>query len=56
MRHITLRQAADLQSKEIEALVVSALALAKHPIDPEQPRQLLIKAVAAKQRPRRPDA
>ena len=54
MRHIVLKQAADLQSKEIEALIASALALADHPIDPQQRHQLLIKAVAAKQRPRRP--
>ena len=56
MRHIILRRPADLESKEIEALIASALVLANHPIDPEQPRQLLIKAVAAKQRPRRSDA
>ena len=54
MRHIVLKEAADLQSKEIEALIASALALANHPIDSAQRRQLLIKAVAAKQRPRRP--
>jgi hypothetical protein len=53
VRHIVLRAAADIGSKDIEALIRAALKLAVRPIDPQQRRQLIIKSVSAKQRPRR---
>jgi hypothetical protein len=54
VRHIVLRAAADIGSKDIEALIRAALKLGLRPIDPHQRRQLIIKSVSAKQRPRRP--
>jgi hypothetical protein len=54
VRHIVLRAAADIGSKDIEALICAALKLAGQPIDRRQRRQLIIKSVSAKQRPRRP--
>jgi hypothetical protein len=54
VRHIVLRAAADIGSKDIEALISAALKLAGQPIDHRQRRQLIIKSVSAKQRPRRP--
>jgi hypothetical protein len=54
VRHIVLRAAADGGSKDIEALIAAALRLAGQPIDPRRRRQLIIKSVSAKQRPRRP--
>jgi hypothetical protein len=54
VRHIVLRAAADIGSKDIETLISAALKLAGQPIDPRQRRQLIIKSVSAKQRPRRP--
>jgi hypothetical protein len=39
---------------EIERLIQVALNRAKVPIDPKRRRQLIIKSIAAKQRPRRP--
>jgi hypothetical protein len=54
VRHIVLRAAADIGSKDIEALISASLKLAGQPIDRRQRRQLIIKSVSAKQRPRRP--
>jgi hypothetical protein len=54
VRHIVLKQADDIGSEAIDALIAAALAAAKKPIDPKAKRQLLIKSVSAKQRPRRP--
>jgi hypothetical protein len=54
VRHIVLRAAADIGSKDIDTLISAALKLASQPIDPRQGRQLIIKSVSAKQRPRRP--
>lgn len=53
MRHIVLTTSKDIRSPEVEALIASALTLAGQPFDPTQGRRLLIKAVAANQRPRR---
>jgi hypothetical protein len=38
----------------VQDLIAQALELAPRPIDPSQPRRLIIKSVSAKQRPRRP--
>jgi hypothetical protein len=54
VRHIVLNEAADLGSKHVEALIAAALAAANNPIDPKAKRQLIIKSVSVKQRPRRP--
>jgi hypothetical protein len=53
MRHIVLTSAEDIQSRDIEALIAAALTLAGDPFDAARAGKLLIKAVAAKQRPRR---
>ncbi len=54
VRHIVLRAAADIDSKDIGTLISAALKHASQRIDPRQRRQLIIKSVSAKQRPRRP--
>jgi hypothetical protein len=54
MRHIVLKDIALFDTDGLEALIALSLARAMPPIDPAQPRRLIIKSVAAKQRPRRP--
>ena len=54
VRHIVLSEADDIGSEKVEALIAAALAGAARPIDPQAKRQLIIKSVSAKQRPRRP--
>jgi hypothetical protein len=54
VRHIVLSDARDISSAPVEALVAAALAAAAKPIDPKAKRQLLIKSISTKQRPRRP--
>jgi hypothetical protein len=54
MRHIVLTDMALFDSPAVEALIAESLARAAPPIDPAQPRRLIIKSVSAKQRPRRP--
>jgi hypothetical protein len=56
VRHIRLESAATLDDPEIVALMNAALHRAKVPLDPGQRRRLIIKAISAKQRPRRPAA
>jgi hypothetical protein len=53
-RHVRLESAATLDDPEIVSLMNTALHRAKVPIDPKQPRRLIIKSISAKQRPRRP--
>jgi hypothetical protein len=53
MRHLVLNKADDIRSPGVEALIAAALKSAKQPFDPLARRRLIIKAVAAKQRPRR---
>jgi hypothetical protein len=53
-RHIRLESAATLDDPEIVSLMNAALHRAKVPLDPKQPRRLIIKSISAKQRPRRP--
>jgi hypothetical protein len=53
-RHVRLESFATLDDHEIVSLMNSALHRAKVPLDPKQPRRLIIKSVSAKQRPRRP--
>jgi hypothetical protein len=56
VRHIRVESAATLDDPEIVALMNAALHRAKVPLDPGQRRRLIIKAISAKQRPRRPAA
>jgi hypothetical protein len=53
-RHIKLKDPALLDSPALQDLIAQALELADKPIDPTQPRRLVIKSISAKQRPRRP--
>ena len=53
-RHIKLKDPALLDSPGVQALIAQALELSPQPIDPGQPRRLIIKSISANQRPRRP--
>ena len=54
VRTIRLENAADLDKPAVEKLISAALKSAKVPIDHNAPSKLIIRAVLAKQRPRRP--
>ena len=54
VRHIVLESAATLDKPAVRRLMKGALAQAKRGIDPKGRRRIVIKAVSAKQRPRRP--
>jgi hypothetical protein len=54
VRSIRLESAGMLDEPEIRELINLALNRAKVPFDPRQNRRLVIKAIARKQRPRRP--
>ena len=54
VRSVCLESAAALDDPELVSLMNSALHRAKVPLDPKQPRRLIIKSISAKQRPRRP--
>ena len=54
VRHIKLDCGAMIDDLGVQDLIAQALELAPVPIDPAQPRRLIIKSVSAKQRPRRP--
>lgn len=53
-RHVMLQDSAVLDEPVIQSLVDEALRRAKVPLDPSQRRQLIIKSISDKQRPRRP--
>src|SRR4051812_32617035 len=53
-RHLVLYDAAPLDDPEVRALIDDAVGLADAPFDAKRPRMLLIRAVAEKQRARRP--
>ena len=53
VRHIVLQQPSDIVARDVAKLMDAALAAADKPIDPQQKRQLIIKSVSARQRPRR---
>ena len=55
IRHIVLDDKATLDLPEVKKLMSLALTRAKTPLDAKQPNKVVIKAIAAKQRPRRPD-
>ena len=54
VRHVRLADATTLDDPGITSLMNAALHRAKVPLDPKQPRRLIIKSISAKQRPRRP--
>jgi hypothetical protein len=54
VRHIVLAAAEDLDKPAIQALMTIALNRAKVAMDPDAPGKLEIRAIAAKQRARRP--
>jgi hypothetical protein len=54
VRHIVLGTAEDLDKPAIRGLMTIALNRAKVAMDPEAPGKLEIRAISAKQRPRRP--
>jgi hypothetical protein len=56
VRRVELVSAKTLDEPAVRALVKAALARAKVPLDPAQPRRLVIRSISAKQRPRRPAA
>ena len=53
VRHIVLGEARDIGSEGVDALLAAAIVVAMRPINPKAKRQLIIKSVSAKQRPRR---
>jgi hypothetical protein len=53
-RHIKLDNGISIDDPAVQDLIAQALELAGNPIDPAQPRRLIIKSISAKQRPRRP--
>jgi hypothetical protein len=54
VRRIALPDAAVLDGAPVRSLVARALAASSHPWPPGRPRRMIIRAVSAKQRPRRP--
>ena len=54
VRHIVLSDVTVLDRPPVRALIRQALAAAPRPIDPKARRRMVIRAVSAKQRPRRP--
>jgi hypothetical protein len=54
VRSIVLESAETLDDPQIVSLMNTALNRARVPLNPKQRRQLIIKSVSAKQRPRRP--
>ena len=53
VRSLRLETAATLDQADVRALMKTALAEAKAPLDPKGAHRLVIKSVSAKQRPRR---
>ena len=54
VRHIVLDHVAILDEPDVRKLISLALARAKVPLDPKRRQSIVIKSIAAKQRPRRP--
>ena len=54
VRHIVLKEPKMLDLPAIRTLMNQALQRASKPLDPDQPRRIVIKSVSKKQRPRRP--
>jgi hypothetical protein len=56
VRHIVLDDVAILDAPDVRKLVAIALKRAVVPLDPKAKREILIKSISPKQRPRRPPA
>ena len=54
VRHVVLEDAKTIEAAPVRKLMALALARAKVKLDPKQKHRVVIKAVSAKQRPRRP--
>lgn len=54
VRHVVLTDPGILEQPAVKRLMALALKSAKRPLDSKQRRRLIIKSIAAKQRPRRP--
>ncbi len=54
VRHIRLEDSSVLDDAYVQSLMNLALHRAKVPLDPKNRRQLIIKSISAKQRPRKP--
>jgi hypothetical protein len=54
MRHLVLTSLNDIERPEVEALISEALQIAGHSMDAHSRRRLVVRSVAAKQRPRHP--
>ena len=54
VRHIKMKSSKELDSKPIRKFIALAIADAYPPFDPERKNSLVIRAISAKQRPRRP--
>jgi hypothetical protein len=54
VRHVVLKNAATLDEPAVRDLMNSALESSTTPIDAKHRRQIIIKAISSKQRPRRP--
>jgi hypothetical protein len=54
VRHIRLEDFSVLDDPYVQGLMNLALHRAKVPLDPKNRRQLVIKSISAKQRPRKP--
>jgi hypothetical protein len=54
VRHIVLETVTIIDDPAVQDLMAQALELSPKQIDSSQPRQLIVKSISAKQRPRRP--
>src|SRR3989442_14447818 len=54
VRHIRLEDFSILDDPYVQSLINLALHRARAPLDPKNRRQLIIKSISAKQRPRKP--
>ncbi|WP_051791525.1 DUF1801 domain-containing protein [Amycolatopsis jejuensis] len=53
VRHLPVSAPEDLDAPEVTALIEAALAIARIPLDASAGRQVIVKSVSEKQRPRR---
>ncbi len=53
IRHVVLEKTTDIDTPEVVSLIEAAREVAVKPLDPKQKRRVVLRAVAAKQRPRR---
>ena len=54
VRHVVVRDLSVLDEPAVRALIRQAIAAAPRPIDAKARRRMVVRAVSAKQRPRRP--